>query len=1109
MLSLRATVALGFIDVWSMAASRRELAPLLLLETGDADEVDDSGLSEMECLHTSSTRSVLLKNAISAKDKHVGVFTVIAFAIMAVVALIFFRSTGNPLRASVQALTRFADGTVNGTCAAPKDFCQGKFSWTDCDADGIPDPYCVDPIGYCGCVGSSNQCEQRETPCLPGALLCERPSGWCAGPGKDHTGAWRSDAYVYSSRDCDGDGQPDPFCQKSDSRTGDFDCGCLQSSNGCFDTFPALCPDMRVAPMITLPRTNREVALNSEYSGILMYLNARVNQRVAAGEDLFAVIDALDGTTIRRTTSPAGGIISDVLTLHAGDLITAGERVIILDPSGAETVEPPMFPTPVPTPVPATPAPTSTVVATVPTPVVFETESPTPAPTPRPAPASTTPLPTLKGCTGKHLVASGFKGSQSFKGWGSEQFRVGLYVFGSTTFASFHGPGGTVDVKMPEDGVITSLQHLKSGGKVNVGGQLACYTPATAGIKLPEDHSVAMLNNPAAGTFKRWLVGVGDKLPDGGGVAEFDGPDGKASTVHWDGPTGMVFAKQKLSPFTGLKKDADLVTIGAGIFSSYTVKPGDNVSKGDSICTLKVGADSIDIPAQQGGTVVSLSSMRPGDKIGFDFMEGKQSCCLVSGHLPRLHVPKLSPAAVKAGKAPANITHAPDSWINCTTWMVRNGAKVENGEGIALARKIYPNGSNGPIQEVKAEATGFISYVNSICTGKVIGPHDDLAIIDNKPRRAFPWPLVLGVISACCLLLAYMAFCRQEMSTEMPSQKPPSPPQAVTPAPLRPDPAPDPAPAPAPAPAPRPAPAPISQAPTNLAPVLAPAPAPMPMPEPTPVEAGPQGVPLYFDFKPYYFQYHPIGIKFYSKAPIKIEQFIFNSYGRTLGLREGQRLTKIKNVDVREDQDYHHIDSLLIDAIKDLPYWPLRIDFRTQAGDIRRYDFEERPLGILFSQHLPIKVEKFKPYSLAQGKKVEVGWEIVRVADQDTSINGMAAIGITDNHSGYRHVDKCLLEGLKHLPFWKVRIDFKTQEGQVKTFEFGEKPLGIMFTKQSPIRIEMFRHNSLAQQLGVQIGWEIVRIGDDDLRPEYDFKRVDQMLEGYLQHLPERKRHSL
>mmetsp|Transcript_111789 Transcript_111789/g.205119 ORF Transcript_111789/g.205119 Transcript_111789/m.205119 type:complete len:119 (-) Transcript_111789:122-478(-) len=118
----------------------------------------------------------------------------------------------------------------------------------------------------------------------------------------------------------------------------------------------------------------------------------------------------------------------------------------------------------------------------------------------------------------------------------------------------------------------------------------------------------------------------------------------------------------------------------------------------------------------------------------------------------------------------------------------------------------------------------------------------------------------------------------------------------------------------------------------------------------------------------------------------------------------------------------------------------------------------------------------------------------------------MAQIGIRDNHAGYRHVDKYLLEGLAHLPFWKVRIDFKSLNGQVKSFEFGEKPLGIMFTKQAPIKIEMFRHNSLAQQMGVQMGWEIVRIGDDDVRADYDFKHVDQMLEGYLQHLPDRKR---
>mmetsp|Transcript_12728 Transcript_12728/g.22815 ORF Transcript_12728/g.22815 Transcript_12728/m.22815 type:complete len:654 (-) Transcript_12728:255-2216(-) len=652
-----------------------------------------------------------------------------------------------------------------------------------------------------------------------------------------------------------------------------------------------------------------------------------------------------------------------------------------------------------------------------------------------------------------------------------------------------HGPQGPVHIQMPEDGVLTAVQSLKKGSRVNAGAQLAFYRPAIDGIKLPSGPGLKVMQNPAGGTFKRWRVSVGDKIQTDSAVADFVGQDGKISTVHWSGPNvyGMVFQQQKLSPGTGLKAGADLITTGAGVFGEYKVKPGDVVNKGDPICNLLIGIDSMSIPARVDGSVVlALGKMKPGEVVGFNTPLKDESFCTLGKHLPML-----PPEVIEGGKVKAEHEAAPDGkWMRLQEYKVGVNDKVKKGDTLVSVTVVDPDDTNGPTLNITAKADGFITEKQAIKPGDIIGPHDDLIVVGEeiKTEGGFPWWLLLLLFLVCCIILFFLICCRAEPPEPAPPPMPMPPAPASVPAPVR---APDPMPSYAMQQSPARAPPPPPHAASRAVPVQ-------------PVQAR-RGVPIYFDNMPFYFEFRPIGIKFQTVSPIKIDKFIFNSYGKTLGLREGQRLTRINDFDVRNDHHYQHVDAVLLNAIKDLPYWPLQIDFKTQTGDIKHFSFVERPLGILFTQHLPIKVDKFRPHSLAQRRGVQAGWEIMRIADEDTSQAGMHAIGIKSNKQGYDHVDHHLVEGLDHLPFWRVRVDFKNAFGDIKSLEFSERPMGCAFTRHAPIRIEKFKSRSIAQEMGALVGWEILRIGDETVRPEHDSHHVDKVLEDWMHHLPERR----
>lgn len=82
-----------------------------------------------------------------------------------------------------------------------------------------------------------------------------------------------------------------------------------------------------------------------------------------------------------------------------------------------------------------------------------------------------------------------------------------------------------------------------------------------------------------------------------------------------------------------------------------------------------------------------------------------------------------------------------------------------------------------------------------------------------------------------------------------------------------------------------------------------------------------------------------------------------------------------------------------------------------------------------------------------------------------------------------------------------LRVDFRDGSGSEKSFCFESQPLGIVFSKQAPVRVERFEFNSYAKDRGVQLGWTLARIAQQDITGQHSLPDVDRILHGHVKSL--------
>lgn len=526
----------------------------------------------------------------------------------------------------------------------------------------------------------------------------------------------------------------------------------------------------------------------------------------------------------------------------------------------------------------------------------------------------------------------------------------------------------------------------------------------------------------------------------------------------------------------------------------YSVNRGDKVKKGDVVALAKevIVTTMLTGAAKAGDSEIKVADtirLSVGMQVEISDGTSSETRPIISiSHLPRL-------------------PHGAPGKLTFNSALSQSHASLATVNGLAPKDVMF-----------RADLDGYVAQLQSLKPGAMLGPQDDVFDIDQNGPQLPLWTLILVLL--CCSLCALGAFglatqpqrpsvlsalqrtaerglaiavvvCTALTSLFKQQRRP----MRVS-MDLRPDDESD-------EPDESNEPQPVAAAPLVVEPEPAPAPAQIPE-----VVAQPPGVPIYFDNEPYYFEYHPIGISFrHFTSPIRIAGFTFNSYGRTLGLKEGQQLTRIKDVDVREDFHYGQIDSLLCSAVQELPMWPLRIDFQTNSNETKKFYFKQRPLGIRFTQHLPIRIKEFRPHALAQKAGVQVDWKIVRIAEEDTTPEGMARINITTNRAGYEHVENNLLKGIDPLPYWPVSLEFKAPPSrEIMTINVLRRPLGIALrrTKQGTFKVDSVEPQSVAEDLGVQVGQNLIRIMGEDVKKDRDAKHVEKELHDMTQHLPQK-----
>jgi len=120
---------------------------------------------------------------------------------------------------------------------------------------------------------------------------------------------------------------------------------------------------------------------------------------------------------------------------------------------------------------------------------------------------------------------------------------------------------------------------------------------------------------------------------------------------------------------------------------------------------------------------------------------------------------------------------------------------------------------------------------------------------------------------------------------------------------------------------------------------------------------------------------------------------------------------------------------------------------------------------------------------------VEIDWKVVLIDETNVEEN-----------RNYHEVDRMLIDHLSRNPWWPLDIEFKTNTGELKTISFKKQPLGMVFSKHAPIKIDSFKADSYGKSMGVELGWTMTKLGGEDVG-DLSFKEVDNKLKDGLSRL--------
>jgi len=165
------------------------------------------------------------------------------------------------------------------------------------------------------------------------------------------------------------------------------------------------------------------------------------------------------------------------------------------------------------------------------------------------------------------------------------------------------------------------------------------------------------------------------------------------------------------------------------------------------------------------------------------------------------------------------------------------------------------------------------------------------------------------------------------------------------------------------------------------------------------------------------------------------------------------------------------------------------LTFHTPNGEVETVFALKKPLMLGYlSNVLPIKInEKLEGHGTELG--IDLGWTLTGIGYKD----------ITE--MPFAEADKLLHEKVGELP-GAIPLTFKRNNGQVQTTYAYQKPLGLTFLSQLPIKITAEEEGHHAQHIGIKIGWELQAVNYIKIKDMTDFEEVAAILRREVAALP-------